>query len=119
MQAGSKTAARQTIATSPAAPAPFHIIILSLPLWGASLMLMLFMPFTGIISFIVIAICIIFLPFKAKRGTCPHCQTLKTFPFSGCGSLCKKCGHELVLRGSFIHQIEARTTPRYGSGRTQ
>jgi len=109
---------RQTLATSPASPAPFRIIMLSLPLWGASLLLTIFMPLTGFISFILIAICLIYLPFKAKRGACPACQTLKTFPFSGFGSTCKGCNYELVLRGSEIHQIEEKSHVRYGSGRS-
>jgi len=109
---------RQTIATTPASPAPFRIIMLSLPLWGASLLLTLFMPLTGFISFILIAICLCWLPFKAKRGACPECQSLKTFPFSGFGSLCKGCHYELVLRGSEIHQIEEKSHVRYGSGRS-
>jgi len=110
---------RQTLATSPAKPAPIRIILLSLPLWGASVALMLFMPLTGIISFIVIAVCLCWLPFKAKHGTCPACHTPKTFPFSGFGSLCKGCNYELVLRGSKIHQIAKNKRPRYGSGRSQ
>ncbi|MDQ6967974.1 MAG: hypothetical protein Q9M14_04750 [Mariprofundaceae bacterium] len=109
---------RQTLAISLASPAPFRIIILSLPLWGASLLLMLFMPLTGFISFILITICLCWLPFKAKRGPCPACQTPKTFPFSGFGSLCKSCNYELVLRGSEIHQIEKNNHTRYGSGRS-
>jgi len=79
---------------------------------------MLFMPFTGFISFILMALCLCWLPFKAKRGACPHCQTLKTFPFSGFGSACKGCDYELVLRGSEIHQIEKKNRARYGSGRS-
>jgi len=110
---------RQTLAISVASPAPFRIILLSLPLWGASLLLTLFMPFTGFISFILIAVCLCWPPFKAKRGACPHCQTLKTFPFSGFGSLCKGCDYELVLRGADIHQIDKKTHIRYGSGRSQ
>jgi len=111
-------ASRQTLAISPAAPAPFRIIMLSLPLWAASLLLMLFMPFTGFIGFIVIAVCLCWLPFKAKRGACPKCQTFKVFPFSGFGSTCKGCDYELVLRGSEIHQIEKKKSSRYGSGRS-
>jgi len=113
-----QSASRQTLATSPATPAPFRIILLSLPLWGASLVLMLCMPFTGIFSFTLIALCLCWLPFKAKRGPCPHCQRLKTFPFSGFGNACKGCNYELVLRGSDIHQIEKNTRPRHGSGRS-
>jgi len=109
---------RQTIATTSASPAPFRIIMLSLPLWGASLLLTFVMPLTGFISFILIALCLVYLPFKAKRGACPECQRFKTFPFSGFGSLCKGCNYELVLRGSEIHQIEKNTHPRYGSGRS-
>ncbi len=109
---------RTTIATSPAQAAPIRIILLSLPLWGASMLLMLFMPFTGLMSFTVIALCLLWLPFTAKRGTCPHCDTWKTFPFSGFGSPCKVCHYELVLRGSEIHQLEHNTNPRYGAGRT-
>ena len=114
----SRPQARTTIATSHASPAPFRIIMLSLPLWGASLLLTLVMPLTGFISFLLIALCLIYLPFKAKRGACPECQRLKTFPFSGFGSLCKGCNYELVLRGSEIHQIEKNNHPRYGSGRS-
>ncbi|MBN4082422.1 hypothetical protein JYT13_01295 [Mariprofundus ferrooxydans] len=114
-----QTASRQTLATSPASPAPFRIIMLSLPLWGASLLLMLFMPLTGFIGFILIAIYLVYLPFKAKCGACPACQTLKIFPFSGFGSTCKGCHYELVLRGSDIHQIEKKDHVRYGSGRSQ
>jgi len=109
---------RQTLATTPASPAPFRIIMLSLPLWGASLLLTLVMPLTGFISFILIALCLVYLPFKAKRGACPECQRLKTFPFSGFGSTCKGCHYELVLRGSEIHQIEEKSHVRYGSGRS-
>jgi len=79
---------------------------------------MFFMPFTGFISFILIAVCLCWLPFKAKRGACPHCKKLKTFPFSGFGSKCKGCEHELVLRESLIHQIETIAHSRYGSGRS-
>ncbi|MDQ6954276.1 MAG: hypothetical protein Q9M20_02410 [Mariprofundaceae bacterium] len=110
---------RKTIATSSASPAPIRIALLSLPLWGASLVLILFMPLTGIFSFIFIACCMFWLPLKAKRGACPHCQTFKTFPFSGFGSACKHCGHELVLRGSLIHQIEEKSQSRHGSDRSQ
>jgi len=109
---------RQTLATTPAAAAPLRIILVSLPLWGASLVLTLFMPFTGIITFTLMAICLLWLPFTAKRGACPHCQHLKTFPFSGFGSACKSCGHELVLRQKNIHLLEPRTSPRHGSGRS-
>jgi len=109
---------RQTLATSPAKPAPLRIILLSLPLWAVSLGLMLFMPFTAFFSFILIAVCLCWLPFKAKRGACPECQTFKTFPFSGFGSACKGCAYELVLRGTEIHQLKKKTGMRYGSGRS-
>ncbi|MBL1353728.1 MAG: hypothetical protein COA61_010450 [Zetaproteobacteria bacterium] len=109
---------QDTLAISPAKPAPFRIIALSLPLWGLSLLLSFFMPLTGIFSFIIIGICLFWLPFKAKQGHCPGCQRLKVFPFSGFGSRCKGCDYELVLRGDEIHQIEPRTSPRAGSGRT-
>ncbi|MDQ6990250.1 MAG: hypothetical protein Q9M11_00775 [Mariprofundaceae bacterium] len=106
-----------TIAILPAKPAPFRIIFLSLPLWGLSLGLSFFMPLTGIFSFVIIGICLFWLPFKAKQGCCPNCQRLKVFPFSGFGNRCKACGCELVLRGNYIHQIEPRKQARHGSGR--
>jgi len=106
-----------TLATSPAKPAPFRIIFLSLPLWGLSLMLMFFMPLTGLLGSLLIGVCLFWLPFKAKQGCCPNCQTLKTFPFSGFGGRCKGCEYELVLRGDLIHQIQPRIHSRQGSGR--
>jgi len=117
-QPSEETVSQPTLATSTAKPAPFRIIFLSLPLWGLSLLLMFFMPLTGLISSILIGFCLFYLPFKAKQGECPHCHTLKTFPFSGFGSRCKGCEYELVLRGDKIHQIQPRTHPRKGSGRT-
>jgi len=114
----SSSGQQKTIATSPAKPAPFRVIFLSLPLWGFSLLLMLFMPLTGLVSFSVIAFCLLWLPFKARQGRCPQCQKIKTFPFSGFGSRCKGCGYELVLRGLDIHQLEPRKKARYGSGRS-
>jgi len=109
-------ATRQILATSSTEKAPFRIILQTLPLWAASLLLMFFMPLTGFISFFIIAICLFFLPFTAKRGACPQCHHFKTLPFSGTGSRCKHCNADLVLRGNMIHHIEA-SRPRHGSGR--
>jgi hypothetical protein len=107
---------RKTLATSTAKAAPLRIILFTLPIWGISIILMLFMPLTGIISFVTIAVCLLWLPFTAKRGACPQCDLLKTFAFSGIGSACKGCGADLVLRNQHIHHIEPKK-PRYGSGR--
>jgi len=109
---------RRTIATAPASPAPLHILAYTLPLLGFCLFLAFFMPATGIITSIIAAVCLLVLPFKAKRAHCPACGTAKTFPFSGFGNACKGCGEELVLRGNEIHQLEAKTAVRRpGSGR--
>lgn len=109
---------RSTVATSPASPAPLRILLYSLPVWGGCILLTFFMPITGIITSIVGGLCLLVLPFKAKRGRCPACGTIKIFPFSGFGNACKECGEELVLRGSEIHQLEPKpATPRPGSGR--
>jgi len=109
---------RSTVATSPATPAPLHILAYTLPLWGACLLLTFFMPVTGIVTSVVIGLCLLVLPFKARRARCPSCGTPKTFPFSGFGNQCKGCGEELVLRGNEIHQLERKPErARPGSGR--
>jgi len=109
---------RNTVATSPASPAPLHILAYTLPLWGLCLLLTFFMPVTGILTSIIAGLCLLVLPFKAKRACCPACGTPKVFPFSGFGNRCKGCGEELVLRGSEIHQLEPRPSrARPGSGR--
>lgn len=110
--------ARKTVATASTSAAPLQILLYTLPVWGACIALTLFMPMTGIITSIIMAICLLVLPFTARRGRCPACQTLKTFPFSGFGNGCKGCGEELVLRGSEIHQLEPKKNPRPGTGRT-
>jgi len=99
---------RTTVATATATPAPLHILIYTLPLWFFFLLLTFFMPITGIVTSIVIAICLLVLPFTAKRALCPACGRAKTLPFSGFGNRCKGCGVELVLRGSEIHQLEPK-----------
>jgi len=109
---------RNTIATSKTSAAPIQIILFTLPIWGASMILTLFMPMTGIITSIIMAVCLLVLPFKARRGLCPACEKPKTLPFSGFGNRCKGCGKEIVLRGSEFHLLEARTNARIdGSGR--
>jgi len=109
---------RNTVATATTKPAPLQILLFTLPIWGASALLALFMPMTGIITSIIVGSCLLILPFKARRGLCPNCQTPKTFPFSGFGNSCKGCGEELVLRSNEIHQIEPRPASSVpGSGR--
>ena len=108
---------RKTLATSNTTPAPLRIMIFTLPLWGLSLLLMLFMPFTGMVSFVCMAVCLLWLPFTARHGLCPQCQHPKTIAFSGLGSACKGCGADLVLREHLIHHIEPKKR-RYGSGRS-
>ena len=108
---------RKTLATSTARAAPLRIILLSLPFGGLSILLMLFMPLTGMISFVCITLCLFWLPFTAKRGNCPQCQQPKTIAFSGFGSKCKTCAADLVLREHLIHHIEPKKH-RYGSGRS-
>ncbi len=109
---------RKTIATSETSPAPVRIILSTLPVWGASMALTLFMPTTGIITSIIMAVCLLVLPFKARRGLCPACERPKTLPFSGFGNSCKGCGGEVVLRGDRFHLLEAKAKGRRaGSGR--
>jgi len=109
---------RKTVATAPTKPAPLQILLYTLPLWGASVALTLFMPMTGIITAIIIGICLLILPFKARRGLCPSCERPKTLPFSGFGNICKGCGEELVLRNNELHQIEPRPASSFpGPGR--
>ncbi|MES0371880.1 MAG: hypothetical protein ABUK11_06330 [Mariprofundaceae bacterium] len=111
--------ARKTIATSTTSPAPLQIILYTLPVWGASMALTLFMPMTGVITSTIMIICILVLPFKARRGCCPACNRSKTFPFSGFGNACKGCGEELVLRKNEIHLLEPKQkNSRPGTGRT-
>lgn len=110
---------RKTVATSDTSPAPLQILLYTLPVWGASMALTLFMPMTGMITSIFMAICLLVLPFKARKGQCPSCKTPKLLPFSGFGNRCKGCGEEIVLRGNEFHLLEARTKRgRAGSGRT-
>jgi hypothetical protein len=110
---------RKTIATAASTPAPLQILLYTLPVWGASMALTLFMPITGIITSVIMAICLLILPFKARRGRCPACETVKTLPFSGFGNACKGCGGELVLRDREIHLLEAKQKSRRpGTGRT-
>lgn len=93
--------------------------MLVLPIWASCVVLMLFMPITGVIGAVVVAWCVLVLPFKARRGACPKCQTRKTFLFSGFGGQCKGCGEELVLRGKLIHQLEPKARDaRPGLGRS-
>lgn len=101
---------RGTVATTTTRPAPLQILLYTLPVWGVSVALTLFMPMTGIITSIIIGCCLLILPFTARRGFCPNCQTPKTLPFSGFGNHCKGCGEELVLRDNELHQIEPRPT---------
>ena len=109
---------RKTLATSPAKPAPLRILLYSLPLWGGSILLVFAMPLTGIVSCILVAGCVLVLPFKAKQGACPACKCKRLFPFSGVGGLCKGCGEDIVLRGNDIHLLEPKdNTPSPGSGR--
>ncbi len=109
---------RKTVATSPTSPAPVRIILFTLPVWGASMALTLFMPMTGIITSIIMAVCLLALPFRARRGLCPGCKRPKTLPFSGFGNNCKGCGGEVVLRGDEFHLLEAKAREqRAGSGR--
>jgi len=80
--------------------------------------LTLFMPMTGIITSIIMGVCLLVLPFKARRGHCPACDRPKTLPFSGFGNACKGCGGEVVLRGGKFHLLEAKARQqRAGSGR--
>ncbi len=109
---------RQTIQVTASAAAPLQIVLYTLPLWATSLLLMFFMPLTGFITFVLIAVCLFILPFKARVGACPACATKKMFPFSGFGSACKGCGQELVLRGEKIHLLEEKSKQAItGSGR--
>ncbi len=109
---------RETLKISPAQAAPVQIIVYTLPLWGASLLLMFAMPITGIVSSLVIAGCVFVLPFKAKKGECPGCGRKRLFPFSGFGSACKGCGEDIVLRENEIHLLEPRSRAAVdGSGR--
>ena len=109
---------RETVATAPTKPAPLQILFYTLPIWFAAAALTLFMPTTGIITSIIVAICVLVLPFKARRGFCPNCEKPKTLPFSGFGNRCKGCGEELVLRNNELHQIEPKATRSVpGSGR--
>ncbi len=110
---------RKTVATSETSPAPVRIILFTLPVWGASMALTLFMPMTGIITTVIMVICLLVLPFKARRGLCPACERPKTLPFSGFGNTCKGCGGEVVLRGDKFHLLEVKAREqRAGSGRT-
>jgi len=110
---------RKTMQTSASKAAPLRIIFFTIPLWGSFVLLMLFMPMTGLIGAVLLGFCLLYLPFKARKGLCPKCQTLKTFPFSGFGSRCQGCGNELVLRGDTIHLIEPKSkVGRPGTGRS-
>jgi len=109
---------RKTVATSETSAAPLQILLYTLPLWGASMALTLFMPMTGIITSIIMVVCLLVLPFKARRGLCPACERPKTLPFSGFGNSCRGCGEEIVLRGREFHLLETRTKGRIaGTGR--
>jgi|UPI00039A77B0 uncharacterized protein (DUF983 family) len=110
---------RATIATSETKPAPWRLLCYTIPLWGAALLLLIAMPFTAVFSLLVLSVCICILPFKARRGLCPHCQHPKFIPFSGFGSQCKGCGVDLVLRDKQLHYIEAapkQVRPAYTRG---
>jgi hypothetical protein len=110
---------RKTVATAATSAAPLQILLYTLPVWGACMALTLFMPMTGLITSIIMIICLLVLPFKARHGRCPNCGRPKVFPFSGFGNACKGCGEELVLRGNEIHQLEAKHKGhRPGTGRT-
>jgi len=109
---------RKTLQTSQAKSAMMKIVLLVLPIWGLTMLLSFFMPFTGIIGSVLAVISLFILPFKAKQGCCPNCDTHKIFPFSGFGNACKGCGQELVLRGNQIHLLEEKgKQTRSGSGR--
>ncbi|MDX8387886.1 MAG: hypothetical protein R8M46_05040 [Ghiorsea sp.] len=110
---------KKTLDTSASFAAPFRIILYTFPVWGAFLLLMFVMPMTGLVGSIIIAISLFLLPFKARRGVCPRCTTVKLFPFSGFGNACKGCGGELVLRGKIIHLLEKRSDQAVaGTGRS-
>jgi len=102
---------RATIATSETRPAPWRVLFYSIPLWGIALLLLIAMPLTAVLSLLVLAVCLFILPFKARRGLCPHCQHPKLIPFSGLGGQCKGCGVDLVLRNKQLHYIEAAPKP--------
>jgi len=109
---------RKTLAKSIASAAPLRVLLYTLPLWGMSFLLLLFMPITGFITLVIVAICLFILPFTAKSAACPACTKLKLFPFSGFGSSCRGCGKELVLRGKAVHLLADKSgVPRAGSGR--
>ncbi len=110
---------RKTIATSVTSPAPLQAFLYTLPVWGGCMVLTLFMPMTGILTSSVMAVCLLVLPFKTRRGHCPTCGTPKILPFSGFGNACKGCGNEVVLRGHEFHLLEAKQkSRRSGTGRT-
>ncbi|PIQ32190.1 MAG: hypothetical protein CO186_05415 [Zetaproteobacteria bacterium CG_4_9_14_3_um_filter_49_83] len=109
---------RKTLAATITDAAPIQIIIITLPWWLGSMGLSLFMPLTGIVTFIVLGTCIAVLPFKARKACCPACGTLKILPFSGIGTNCKGCGHELVLRGREMHLLEAKPAKKRAPERT-
>jgi len=109
---------RQSLQSSASKPSPLRIVLYTLPVWIFFIVLMFAMPMTGLIGAIVVAFCLLVLPFKARRGACPECGKFKLFPFSGFGSVCKGCSNELVLRGKTIHLLEPRDRrDKAGSGR--
>jgi len=109
---------RKTLQQVPSKPAPFRVLLLTLPAWGASLALTFVMPLTGVVGSVLIVVCVLVLPFKARQGACPSCGRRKLFPFSGFGSYCKGCGKELVLRGREIHLLEEKVSRgKPGTGR--
>ncbi|MDQ6978668.1 MAG: hypothetical protein Q9M09_00650 [Mariprofundaceae bacterium] len=111
---------RATIATSETKPAPWRVLCYTVPLWGGALLLSVAMPLTAVLSLVVLSGCLFILPFKARRGLCPHCQRPKLVPFSGVGGSCKGCGVDLVLRNKVLHYIEAvpkAARPAYTGGK--
>ena len=109
---------RATLKIAESKAAPMRVILYTLPLWAGSALLTFVMPLTGTVTFIVIILCLLVLPFKARTGICPECGTSKMFPFSGFGSACKGCGNELVLRGEEIHLLEKKSgKAKVGTGR--
>ncbi|MBF0282485.1 MAG: hypothetical protein HQM07_07985 [Zetaproteobacteria bacterium] len=102
----SSTPSRPTIAMAETSTGALHILIYTLPLMFAAMLLTFAMPFTGVVTSLLLFACVFILPFKARRGFCPSCGHAKLFPFSGFGNGCKGCGADLVLRGETLHWLE-------------